>query len=50
MYKFTKLADKEIHVCYHESIKQNLVELAYQTCFSVMALKKNNSFDFLNHY
>ena len=34
---FGEPTDKEIYVCYHESIKQNLVELAYQTCFSVIA-------------
>lgn len=34
---FAEPIEKEIYVCYHESIKQNLVELAYQTCFSLIA-------------
>lgn len=34
---FPEPNEKEIYVCYHESVTQNLVEFAYQMCFAVIA-------------
>ncbi|GAB1599743.1 protein inturned-like [Argonauta hians] len=34
---FTEPIEKEIYVCYHDSIEPNLVEFAYQMSFSVVA-------------
>ncbi|XP_036356853.1 protein inturned-like [Octopus sinensis] len=34
---FTEPVEKEIYVCYHDSVEPNLVELAYQMSFSVVA-------------